>query len=679
MKSLLRLVIRCVVVLAAALLLVGALASHAAAQTHVIGAGQEREVLGLFAPYQLAGEVAEGYALWGVSIASSRVVVTLRAADGREAMLTLTHPDEAPEDAQHSASFALVLGTSPDAAGAAACTALVGAIQRNDRGTFWDEVAVTVSARRLLAGEGLAIDGIATLVMIFVLALLLAGRLLIGAPRWIAPALAATVVAGVLLRLALSPQSFLGAWPWSRLYPHARAVAAGPSLAWLAEQAGHDFYLTDVMLWTTYAYAVVMPLVLFAHATYLLRDPRAGFAAAFAIAFLPQHIRFSIAEDGFVGSLVLTSLAFALIHGFLRDESRIVRWLLLAALPSVLYPGYLLRPLNILFVVVYAAAILSLHSETAPRVRRFVALAVVLVVGAAAAIAFVDQHEQSVASIPLLAWLTSCARVLFSPSLLVIDDPTRTPFVLIVLAVAGGVLTWRAGERRLVIYLVAWLLLFVVAHAVVVQASMQPRYHMHLVVPFLLLAASAVTRLEARHRRWLWASAAVLVVSPWLHVGFIRDVDYSELHEYAFVHRARDVVPSGCTVIEYTGGLREVDERRFSRIGTYATPGGAQRFTTIGVFPDGQTAPGQPSLDTLLRDPPRCLYLYEGLACSAWRGEGESYAAACLALRERVHAQTVMEASARVRLYDMASEGVRPLSVERVPFRLSRSRLSTAR
>ncbi|MCZ7679075.1 MAG: hypothetical protein M5U28_10100 [Sandaracinaceae bacterium] len=98
-----------------------------------------------------------------------------------------------------------------------------------------------------------------------------------------------------------------------------REVADGAWLARVAEHQGQSFFVTDVAMWTNYAYAVAMPLVLFSHATYLLRDARAGLAAAFAIAFLPQHVRFSRCEDGFVASLVLTSLAFALIHGWLRD------------------------------------------------------------------------------------------------------------------------------------------------------------------------------------------------------------------------------------------------------------------------------------------------------------------------------------------------------------------------
>ena len=122
----------------------------------------------------------------------------------------------------------------------------------------------------------------------------------------------------------------------------------------------------------------------------------------------------------------------------------------------------------------------------------------------------------------------------------------------------------------------------------------------------------------------------------------------------------------------FRSGPREVDELRFSRIGQLATPDGARKFRAIGVFPDGRTGDGQPSVDELLRDPPRCLYLYEGLACSAWRAPGETYASQCLALRARLHAEPVLQGSARVRLYDSKSAGERALTVERVQFRLSR-------
>jgi len=647
-----------------------AFAAGVDAQAHAIGPGNEARVLALFVPYTLGGEVAAGHRLWGVSIERARVKITLRAADGSEATLALQHPDDTLRSDARTESFAVVYGAEPGSAAMAARRALVTAITRHDAGDFWSETAGTTTEATMPVH-----DGLLQIAFLALLSLFLAGRLLAGESRWLAGGLVAVVVAGALVRLALSPQTFLGAWPWSRLYPHARAVAEGPWLTALAEHFGRTVYLTDVMLWTSFAYAVLMPVALFAHATYLLKDARAGLAAAFAVAFLPQHIRFSISEDGFVGSLLLTSLAFALIHGFLRDRSRVLRWLLLLALPAVLYPGYLLRPLNILFIVVYAAAIVALHGESAPRLRRGVALAVVLAVGAAALVRFAAQHEQTVTQITPLAWFENVLRVLVVPRLLVLTDPTSTPPALLVLAVVGAVLTWRAGERRLVAYLLGWLLLFVVAHAVVVQDSMQARYHLHLVVPFLLLGALGATRTDARHRRWLALAGVTIAAAPWLHHGFLADVGYTEQREYAFVRRARDLVPEGCTVLEYTGGRRDAHELRFARIGQLARTDGAQRFRTVGIFPDGRTGENQPDLDALLADPPRCLYLYEGLACSAWRAPGEDYAAGCLALRARLRATPVSAASAPVRLYDRASEGDRPLRVARVPFRLSRAQL----
>lgn len=631
---------------------------------HFIGPGHESEILALFEPHGLGDEVAGGFALWNVAIERDRIVITLRAGDGRESTVTLMHPNVAPEGSERTASFAVVGRASGGAARAQ--EALVTAIRQNDSGGFWERAADSFNSRQGLhpmfswgAAEWIPIDGIAVIFLVYVLALLLAGRLLLDAPRWMGPALAATVAAGALVRLALSPATFLGAWPWSRLYPHIHAVATGDWISALAEHAGHPFALTDVMMWTNFAYAVAMPLVLFSHATYLLRDVRAGLAAALAIAFLPQHVRYSLSEDGFVASLVLTSLAFALIHGWLRDPSPLVRWLLLLALPVVLYPGYLLRPLNILFVLVYAGAILALHRETAPPWRRAVALVLVLAVGAGAALIFLRTHTDAVQAAGEHDWLWSTLRVLASPRLLVMSDPMRTPPVLIALAVVGAVLTWRAGERWLVVFLAVWLLLFVVAHAFVVQETMQPRYHLHLVVPFLLLAASAVPRLTPRYGLALAGAAALMVASPWVHRDFIRDIDYAEMHEYELVRRARDLVPDDCTVVEYS---QSPEELRFARIGALIGNSRAHRFRSVAVLADGSTGRGSPSVDELLRDPPSCLYLYEGLQCFRERPGGrELQARGCTALRhrigERMPLESVLEATVPARLYDMSNDG----------------------
>lgn len=664
--------------------------ASALAQPHVIGPGHEAAVLALVAPHALGTEVADGFALWDVSIESSRIAITVRRADGVEARVFLQHPDDSPSDAPTSASFAIVPAPDAPAEARRALEQLEAAVRANDGGEFWGTAGSTAdlgsgsggheTRRAALWGDAdwVPIDGLAVILLVLVLGVLLSARLLADAPRWMAGALAGIVVSGLIVRVLLAPPTFLGAWPWTRLYPHVRAVAQGHWLAAVARAAGETFYVTDVALSTNFAYAALMPLVLFAHATYLLRDPRAGLWASFAVAFLPQHVRFSRCEDGFVGSLVLTSLAFALVHGWLRDPSRVVRGLLLVALPFVLYPGYLLRPLNILFIGVYVVALVALHGESAPRWRRVLGIVVVVAVGAAALVQFIGRNAETVASSVRPALLESVVEVVLSPRLLVLSDPTRTPPALIALAIAGGTIAWRAGERRLVAFLAGWLALFVVAHAVVVQESMQPRYHLHLVVPFLLLGALAVAHgkaewLRDRRRRTIAGVAlASIALAPWLHGTFVGDVGYTELGEYAFVRDARDVVPEDCTVLEYVGGEPGVmgAGSRFERIGELASPHRELRFDVVPVYAGGRTSEDDPSLEVLAASPPACLYVYDGLACSIAR-DAEHHA--CAALRDRFGAETVREASLPVRLYDEASDPNHALAgADEIVIRLSR-------
>lgn len=663
----------------------------ALAQDHTIGPGHEAEVLDLFAPHALGDEVAGGFRLWGVAIERTRIVVTVRGEGDVEGRVFLVHPDDAMEATATSESFAIERDRAAPTEAGAALDRLVLAVARNDEGGFWEVAEVTTEApspsgehdvrRANLWGsdEWVPIDGIVVILLLFVLAILVATRHLANEPRWMRGALALIVAVGVLLRLALSPAVFLGAWPWTRLYPNARAVVEGRWLAALAHATGETFFATDVTMWTNFAYAAAMPLVLFGHATYLLRDARAGLLAAAAIALLPQHIRFSHCEDGFVGSLVLTSLAFALIHGWLRDPSRVVRGLCLFALPWVLYPGYLLRPLNILFIVVYLAALAFLHTETAPRARRLAGAAIVLGVGAVAVSTFLRVHTEA-STIATSHVARDAVRMLVSPTLLVIDDPTRTPVGLIALAVIGGVLAWRAGERALVVFLVGWLLLFVGAHAVVVTETMQPRYMLHLVVPFLLLAATGAVRLASRWRDdrrvriGLGLAAASVVLGPLVHAGFITDLGYTEIAEYRFVHAARAIVPEHCTILEPTAGSADdPGELRFERIGTIASRHFERRFDVIAVAADGATyaSPGRAepvlSLDALLADPPDCLYVYEGLPCAT---DPE----ACASVMRRLPSEPVSEWTVRVHLYDQSANDPRRVlrDGETLPLRVSR-------
>ena len=250
--------------------------------------------------------------------------------------------------------------------------------------------------------------------------------------------------------------------------------------------------------------------------------------------------------------------------------------------------------------------------------------------------------------------------MLARPSLLVLSDPTRTPPALILAAIVGGALAWRAGERRLVAFLVLWLLLFVVLHAVVVQETMQPRYHLHLLVPFLLLGALAVRHAAWDDRRVRWGAAglaASMALAPWIHRGFIEDVDYAEQREHAFVRAARDRVPEGCTVLEVVDDDpdAEVVSSRFARIGAYAAARPRSRFEVVPLT--ASSAP--PSIDA------SCVYFYEGLACAT-----AADMHACGALRDRLGAEIEHERRGPARLYDEANGPLRAPVV----FRLSRVR-----
>lgn len=645
--------------------------ASAHADEHALGPERQADVLALLAPYALGAEVADGFVVWGVALERTQVALTLRHPDGTEAQLRFAHPDDAKDVAWRSASFALEApGAIPERAQPAVAR-LVEAIQRNDRGGFWPpprdaaprdehdgvppQSAPAKDSHASRPVDWGPLDGVAFFLVLVFVALVLSVRHLKDGPRWMAAVLGGSVVVGALWRLWLAPPTFLGAWPWRRLYPNVGAVAEGRWLPWLAERLGATLHLTDVSLWTNYAYAVVMPLVLFAHGAYLLRSARGGLWAAVPIAFLPQHIRFSRCEDGFIPSLVLTSLALALIHGWLREPSRWVRWLCLGVLPFILYPGLLLRPLNLLFVAVYVAAVLLLHEEEVPRRRRVLGLAVVLVVGAAAAVTFARMQAERVAAVLEIGWLPRVLYVLLNPRMLVLDDPTRTPPLLIAMAVAGGVVGWRAGKRRLVQFLSAWLLLFLVAHGVVSQETMQPRYHLHLVVPFLLGSLALVHPNPAwwssgKRRAALAVGALSLLLAPLLHARFITDVDYAELQEYRFAREARPLVPLGCTVVEYVGGTRGDNlGPRFHRLGERIGAPGVSDFVVVELT--DEDLPGR--LDGLAARPPACLFVYDGISCAIAAGRGKS---PCTDVRRRLGARTVREALVWPRLYDRSTD-----------------------
>jgi hypothetical protein len=657
--------------------------SPATAHPHVLRAGREAEILALFAPYQLGSPILTGVSLWNVAIQRKKIEIELRMASGATATVWLLHPEDtsATEGALRSKHFSGVIRSAEEPEARAAAAALLAAVQRNDQSSLWEAPGVQrqggagLPRIKALVTEWRQFDGLLVLAALALLSAMLAARHLAGGPRWQAALLLGLTAAGLAVRLAVAPVSLLGAWPWSRVWPSVSSVANGATLEWLAQRHG-QFDLTDVTSWTHLAYATLMPAVLFAHGAFLLKDTRMGLVAAAAITFLPQHIRFSRAEDAFIPSLVLTSLAFASLHAWLRDESRIVRGLALLALPFLLYVGYQLRPLNIAFTAVYLLAIATLHPEQAPRHRRWIASLLVVAVALVIAPGYVGNNDTTLRS--LLAsptWLLSVPLVLLWPPYFVLTDPRVTPPVLALLALGC---IWKfhdSSDRRMVRFLCSWLLLFVVLHSVVVQETMQPRYHMHLVVPFLLLAAMGGVRLWDRYAgqamrrgRWAAAAGASVALAPWLHGAFIKDLSWVEQREYAFVLEARGLVPDGCTVLEYTPELPARD-LRFQRVGARVGGEPSQRFQARPLLAGDSGG----MLDELAGAPPACLYYYEGLSCMQAPSPE-----VCKGLRERLELEPQLRIEVPARYYDDHNAHPARQGEPTVTLILARARLSAA-
>lgn len=637
-------------------------ASSARADLPTIEKGREADVIGLLAPYSLGGEVAGGWSLWDISIEQTQIEIGLRSSNQQATSLVLVHPTQASAKAMRTPSFALARDVQDLPSAQGARDALLQAIRNNDDGKFWRVTRPLNPGpgreQPFLSARALLTDGFFLSILGTLLSVALTLHVLRTAPKFVRVALPFVVVLGAGLRWFLSPASFLGAWPWSRIWPNVGTIWTSSLFGGFAAALGEEVYFTDLMLWVNFAYACLMPLVLFAHASQLLRDTRAGLAAATIVAFSPHHIRFSRCEDAFIPSLVLTSLAFALIHTFMRDGSRLWRWIALSALPFALWAGYLLRPLNILFVVVYLAAVLLLHPEHSPMRRRIVVGLVIGGVWAAAFVEFLGLHREQVADAAMnTEWLLRVPLTLIWPPWNMLIHPLVTPPALLLLAFLGVRWLRERKETRLAVFLVGWLAMFFIAHGYVVSAPMQPRYHLHLLVPFTLLASTAVVEAYRRSRRGFVVAAISIAIAPWLGKGWIQDVGYSDVREYAFVKEARDIIPEGCTVLEYVSNEPERDhDSRFKRISnrlidkTYG-----ERFSTVMARTsiDEGTATLDPlSRELLSRDSNACVYIYEGLNCWGQKSQEEAYAPTCSALLQSAPLETVMEERIPFRPYD---------------------------
>lgn len=615
----------------------------ASAERPVIPPGREPEILALFEPHALGDELAPGWTLHSMNVDKATVIIWVAGPQQTYAKVLLDHPDYGPRGAEPLPSFAWsVAESSPGAE--PALENLRGCIAANDDGRFWAAAPVAdagvvedVRARALLSWlrDGLLLAlGLAVL-----LAMLLRDTLRDQAP-WLKWALLGIVIVGALLRLVLPIRVSMDPWSYTRVLVVAQLVYAGPLFA--ALHPG-PVYLSELLHGTSLVLSILAPLALYPHARSVLLDSRAALVACGLLAVLPMHLRFSASDTGFMPMITLASLAFAASYAALHEPRRARAGLMLAFVPVLVALLFLLRPLDAIYVPLLLGlpfVAQGVHDDR-PRPSRvrvgllaLVLLAVTLAVGVPH---LLGKHGHDISAGLDLETLRSALGVLFSVRFNAILNPAITPPGLLLLALLGA---WDLGRRRrwrLLGYLLAWMLAFLVVSAYVVprEPLMQARYHLHLVTPFLLLCAVGVdaglrksAQLGAmRQRVVVGIVATYLAASPLLHSRFIRDVEFNEMREWQFVHELRQQIEPGCVVLEHTG---MGTDSRMERVGAYIEAGmPRQRFTHVSLASDDEGQQLSDEALAALTDPPECLYLLQALPCFSAKRDEQWIAPVC--------------------------------------------------
>lgn len=644
----------------------------------VIPPGREDQILALLDPHALGDELAPGWRLHSFTIEIATIHLWIAGPDDDFAHLTLDHPDHGPKGARRLPGFMLAIVAQPSGSEAAVAE-LTAAIVRNDDGRFWADHATTAAHSRTYPYFDTGVrwiddwvsDGLLLLGLFTIILLVLILHNLRGTETWMKWALLAIVLGGALVRLTLSPKVALEAWPFTRFLLTAGMIFQGPSLA--ALHPG-PVWATDVITTSTLVFGILAPPAIFVHARYLLDDQRAALIAAGIMAFLPMHIRFSHTDVAFIPSVAISALLFTLTYVITRERSKLLGWFAVLIVGFPLAMVFLLRPLNIMHYVLLMTVPWVNHGiyseKLAPNWLRvgigFSIMTLVTVFGGIPWLLadFGSQVREGLS----VETLVSAAGVMFSPRMNALLNPEFTPPGLAALAVIGGVDLWRRGKRRLFMFLFLWLLGGLAAHAYVVPTSpyMQARYHLHLIVPFLMLAAcgveTALRWLAANRDKQPWllgrrypAAIALLVAyvaaSPLIHLHFIRNTEFNDAREWLYVHSLREEIPPQCEILEFVGTGAD---SRWARVGSYIENRVPRSRWQVHTIPAAE--PGEPEIPAdvraLLEDPPECLYWYEGLPCFGHKPIEGHKAPACDAIEGFVELERVTGISFESRVYD---------------------------
>jgi hypothetical protein len=246
---------------------------------------------------------------------------------------------------------------------------------------------------------------------------------------------------------------------------------------------------------------------------------------------------------------------------------------------------------------------------------------------------------------------------------------------------APGPLTQRERRTR-VLWLLAWLVGFVMAHgAVLVDEPLNnARYQLHALAPIVILSAMGLRLLQQRAPLpWAGAVLALLLAAPWLHHASITALDFAVVHERRFVEQAAAALPPDCTVLEV---LRDTPYNsptpRFGRAGRYRrgprvqTPVKAvvaARVPRLGPPNDVWVEPPAPPPDLgdprqyltdagkqALANPPACLVFYAGAHCKPEPGRGGEHPV-CEAIRSARPFERQQTSRIQTQRYDGAEYG----------------------
>jgi len=430
------------------------------------------------------------------------------------------------------------------------------------------------------------------------------------------------LVLSIGLRLLLSEPNVMGAWPFERYYEIGNLLLESQIFLTFTQMSGMTFHKGEVISGLSFYLSVITVVSVYGHARFLTGDPRSALVAMLIFGFLPSHIRFAASEVAFIPSLAISTTTFALSHVAMKDQDRYIRWAVMILLPAFSAMLITVRPLNVLFVLLFVMTALYLERGKAPLSRA--GWITFLTGGVGSLVGFVflqNQHAEQLSIDNIRTALIDGFYLIFDVESNTLINPYVTPLVVTVLALVGLVHLLKT-KRKVAWYLAFWIAAFFITHAIIIPSVVesQARYHLHLIVPFSMLAGCGWLGLLSTPRLVRGIVVGLVSLSPVFNQAFIRNVGFNQMNEYAFIKDLNSVIPDGCLVLEPLYRDDAMRSSRMKRLAMVARDGVLeQRFDVLGVYlPRDSHRERQENLQHVFArvgQSDGCVYFYRGMAC----------------------------------------------------------------